>query len=183
MKIKETNFTGLFLGQIEPSRDERGSFTRLFCPRKISETCFKGSVAQVNLSQTHKVGTVRGLHYQKPPMAEDKVILCLNGKVFDVAVDLRKGSSTFLKSFSVVLSAEQGNVIVIPQGFAHGFQVLEMDSELIYFHSQFYHPEAEAGLKFDDPRLQINWPLPVASLSQRDKSFPLLDLNFEGFKI
>ena len=140
-------------------------------------------VAQVNHSLTRKRGAVRGLHFQHPPHAEDKYVSCLRGAVYDVAVDLRRGSPTFLRWHAQTLSAENGCSLLIPQGFAHGFQALKPESELIYLHSRAYAPEAEGGLHAADPRLAVEWPLPVGDLSARDAHHPLLDAGFSGLNV
>jgi dTDP-4-dehydrorhamnose 3,5-epimerase len=120
------------------------------------------------------------MHFQYHPFSEIKIIRCLKGRVFDVIVDARKGSSTFLKWQSIELSPESDNMIYIPEGFAHGFQTLEPDSELLYFHSNFYHPSSEGGLRFDDPAINIAWPLPAVNMSPKDMNYPLLQPSFGG---
>ena len=131
-------------------------------------------IAQVNLSRTEAVGTIRGLHLQAEPHSEAKLVRCLRGRVWDVAVDLRTDSTTYGQSHALELSPDQGNALLIPEGCAHGFQVLEPGSELLYLHSGAWVPEAETGVRWDDPQLAIAWPLPVAGLSDRDRNLPLL---------
>jgi dTDP-4-dehydrorhamnose 3,5-epimerase len=126
---------------------------------------------------------VRGLHYQRPPQAEAKWVRCLKGRVFDVAVDLRRGSPTFLKWHAVELDGVSMNALLIPEGCAHGFQVLEPESELLYLHTATYTPGLEGAARYDDPRLAIRWPLPVTDLSERDRTHPLLDDSFEGISV
>jgi dTDP-4-dehydrorhamnose 3,5-epimerase len=154
--------------------DNRGAFGRLFCPEELEPVWQNRPNCQINYSYTRQLGALRGLHLQLPPHAEAKLIRCLRGRVWDIAVDLRPTSPTFLSWAAVELSAQLHNAILIPEGCAHGFQVLEPDSELLYLHSAFYHPETEAGLRWDDPRLKITWPLEVTDLSERDRQHPLL---------
>ena len=135
---------------------------------------------QINHSRTAAVGTVRGMHFQNPPHAEMKLVRCLKGRVWDVAVDLRAGSPTFLRWHAEVLAADNARMLVVPEGCAHGFQVLEPESELLYLHTANYAPEAEGGVFCEDPRLGIAWPLPVEGLSRRDLSFAPIATNFTG---
>ncbi len=137
-------------------------------------------IRQINQSITRQKGAVRGLHYQKSPALEAKIVRCLRGRVFDVMVDLRADSPTFLKHQAVELSAENAQAVYIPEGFAHGFQALEEDCELLYLHMTPYSKEYEGGLRYDDPKLGIQWPLAATQLSQRDTGFPLLDPSFRG---
>src|SRR4030095_15392058 len=129
---------------------------------------------------TAKKGTIRGMHFQLPPYREIKMVRCIRGKVFDVIIDIRKGSATFLKWFGVELSPAALNMIYIPEGFAHGFQALHDESELLYHHSEFYTPNAESGIRYDDPAINIEWPLEVTSVSERDLNHPLLTEKFKG---
>ena len=137
-------------------------------------------ILQINYSKTDTVGAVRGMHFQHPPYSEMKFVRCLKGKVWDVAVDLRAGSKTFLKWHAVELSRSNNLMMVIPEGFAHGFQSLEEESELLYLHTGFYNPEAEDGLNYGDPRININWPLPVTDLSSRDTRQVLIGRDYPG---
>lgn len=166
--------------QSEPVEDYRGAFARLFCDRELADVCGARSIVQINHSRTSTVGAVRGMHFQYAPHAEMKFVRCLRGRVWDVALDLRRGSPTFLNWHGEDLSPERGNMLVIPEGCAHGFQVLEPDSELLYFHTAHYAKSAEGGVRFDDPAVGIGWPLPVVDLSQRDRTHPLLDAAFAG---
>jgi len=135
---------------------------------------------QMNHSFTKDKGAIRGMHYQLPPFSEIKMVRCIAGAVFDVIIDLQKDSPTFLQWVGTELSAQNKKMLYIPEGFAHGFQTLGNDCELIYHHSQFYTPGAEGGIKFDDPKININWPLAVTNISERDSRHPLLDENFKG---
>lgn len=172
---------GLVTFDTDVRHDNRGSFTRLFCTKELESTLGHRKITQINRSVTHQVGAVRGLHFQNPPHSETKIVRCLRGRVFDVVVDIRMGSPTLLNWFGVELSAEKDNAIVIPEGFAHGFQVLEPDSELLYLHTAFYEPSAEGGLLFNDAAIGINWPVEPQDLSERDLSYALIDkLRFQG---
>lgn len=160
--------------------DARGFLSRIFCAKALAEAGWNVPIAQINHTLTAQAGTVRGMHYQNPPHAELKLVSCLRGKVWDVAVDLRAHSPTFLHWHAETLSPENGNALLLPRGFAHGFQALTDNCELLYLHSAAYAPEAEAGLRFDDPGLAIHWPLPVAQLSARDQAHPVLNGGFKG---
>ena len=161
-------------------RDERGYLTRLFDPADLRDFGWDGPVMQVNETGTDRAGIVRGLHFQHPPHAELKLVTCTAGRILDVAVDVRRGSPTFLSHVAVELSAENGRSLMIPRGFAHGFQALSDDVRMIYVHSESHHPEAEAGLAPEDPALGIAWPLPVHGLSPRDSAHPPLTPDFAG---
>ena len=156
--------------------DHRGVFFNAFRGHEpaFSETWGNRPIAQVNLSRTETVGTIRGLHLQAPPHSEAKLVRCLHGRVWDVAVDLRPGSATYGRWHAVELSPAAVNALLIPEGCAHGFQVLEPGSELLYLHSGAWVPEAETGVRFNDPKLAIAWPLPPTGLSERDLALPLL---------
>ena len=170
------------LKRIERQRvgDARGYLERLFCAGELRAAGWTGSVAQINHASTATKGTVRGLHFQLPPYAEAKLVSCIRGEVFDVAVDIRAGSPTFLRWHGERLSADNNCALLIPEGFAHGFQALSDAAELIYCHSAPYNAAAEGGLDPQDPRLGIDWPLPVAGLSVRDTGHPRLDSSFAG---
>lgn len=178
--ILATPIAGLHVLQRKPTGDERGYLERLFCAEELQALVTGKRIAQVNHTLTVRRGTVRGLHFQHPPHAETKFVHCLRGEVFDVAVDLRRGSPTFLRWHAEVLSAANHRTFVIPEGFAHGFQTLSDDSEMLYFHTAAYRQEAEGGLHVEDPRLAIRWPLPVAGLSPRDAAHAPLGDAFCG---
>jgi dTDP-4-dehydrorhamnose 3,5-epimerase len=163
-----------------PIVDERGALQRLFCNQELGEVLAGRSIVQINRSLTKEVGCIRGLHFQWPPHAEAKLVRCLSGRIWDVAVDLRVGSPTFLQWHAVELSPENSRMLLIPEGFAHGFQALEPDSEVLYFHTAHYAPDAEAGFRWDDPTFAITWPLAVSSISSRDSSLPILTPDFIG---
>lgn len=183
MKVQELPLQGLRLVEIDVVADVRGRFERLF--RESDWTGVRPSLhfMQVNLSTTTRRGTVRGMHFQRPPASEAKLIRCVRGRVHDVAVDLRVGSPTFLQWHAVELDAEQPREVFIPEGFAHGFQALADDAQLLYLHTAPWTPDCEGGLRPDDPRLGITWPLPVTGLSERDRSHPLLSDSFPGIAV
>lgn len=171
---------GLHLVQRHRLSDSRGDLSRIFCAQELSGIGWTQPIAQINHTRTVKRGTVRGLHYQKPPHAEAKLVTCIRGEVWDLALDLRQGSTTFLQWHAQHLSADNGCALLIAQGFAHGFQALSDDAELLYCHTAAYAPEFEAGLSPSDPRLAIVWPLPIADLSPRDAAHFGLTSAFEG---
>ncbi len=183
MKFAETALPGLFQVELEPFSDERGWFSRTYCEREFAGIGFTGRFVQINHSFNRCKGTFRGFHYQEPPMHETKLIRCLAGSVLDAVVDVRKGSPTFLKSHMVELSAENRRMLLIPAGFAHGFLTLTDDASLIYHHSQFYSKEHERGVRYDDPRIQLAWPIPISVISDRDLSLPALSDDFDGITI
>jgi dTDP-4-dehydrorhamnose 3,5-epimerase len=164
----------------QPARDERGWFARLFCQRELAELNGGRPIQQINSSFTAKRGALRGLHFQHPPHAEDKVVRCLAGRVFDVMLDMRRGSPTFARWHAVVLDAAEMNMIYIPKGFAHGFQTLEDNCQILYLHTAFHAPEAEGGVRYDSPSLGIEWPIAVTELSQRDQHLPVFDPSSGG---
>jgi dTDP-4-dehydrorhamnose 3,5-epimerase len=163
--------------------DERGFFERIYCADELADVLGARRIVQVNRTLTRTRGAVRGMHFQAPPCAELKVVTCLRGAVFDVAVDVRKGSPTFLQSHGEILSAENVRSMVIPEGFAHGFQALTDDVELLYCHTARYEPSAERGLRPTDPRLSIPWPQPITSMSARDENQPLIAPEFGGLEL
>ena len=169
--------------QRQPLGDQRGFLVRLFCAQELAQAGWHTPVAQINQTLTRQRGTVRGLHYQNTPAAEMKLVTCIRGAVWDVAVDLRAGSPTFLQWHAQQLSADNQLALLIPEGCAHGFQTLSDDAELLYCHSMAYAPQADAGLNPLDPRLAISWPLPVAMVSDRDTRQPSVDARFEGVQV
>ena len=183
MIFRELDIKNLFIIEPEPFLDSRGKFYRIFCKSELEEVGISREIVQVNQSFTKHKGAIRGLHYQKPPKAEMKIIKCLNGAIFDVAIDLRKDSPTLFKWHGEVLSAENMKMICIPEGFAHGFQALENNSELLYLHSEFYSPKHETGIRYDDPSINIKWPLEITDVSNRDKQLLLIDKNFKGIEL
>jgi len=180
MIIHPTPIAGLVLAESKAFKDERGAFARLFCEQALSSVIGGRKIVQINHSCTAVAGAVRGLHFQHAPHAEMKLVGCLKGKVWDVAVDLRPQSPSYKRWFAQELSPQNAHMMVIPEGFAHGFQVLEAGSELLYLHTAFYKPESEGGLRHDDPDLGIAWPLPVTDISTRDSSHAYIDTSFRG---
>lgn len=181
--VSATPLPGLVRVERQRIEDERGFLSRLFCAEELAAAGWAGPVAQINHTCTRQAGTVRGLHYQKPPHAEIKLVSCVRGRVWDVAVDLRPDSPTYLRWHGQELSADNRCALLIPRGFAHGFQVLSEEAELLYCHSSVYAPQAEAGLRPEDQRLGLDWPLPVRGLSARDAGHPLIDTRFEGVRL
>ncbi|APW36636.1 dTDP-4-dehydrorhamnose 3,5-epimerase [Rhodoferax koreense] len=181
--ISDTPRIGLKLIERHPLGDARGFLSRLFCAEELSAAGWRVPIAQINHTFTAARGTVRGLHYQLPPHAEMKLVSCLRGAVWDVAVDLRAGSPTYLQWHAEILSAENHRALLIPEGFAHGFQTQSDDVEMLYCHSSFYAPAAEAGLNPQDPRVAVAWPLAVQGLSPRDAGHPMIDAQFEGVRL
>jgi len=180
LTVTPTPLAGLQVVQRKRLEDSRGFFSRVFCAEELAEAGFARPVAQVNLTLTRQRGAVRGLHFQYPPHAEDKIVSCLRGEVFDVAVDLRRGSPTFMRWHAERLSADNQRSLLIPQGFAHGFQALSEDCELLYLHSMPHAPSAEGALNVRDPSLAIAWPLPITDLSPRDASHEYVGASFPG---
>ena len=174
MEIRKTNIPDLNIVIGKRVSDDRGSLARYFCKRELSLILNKRNIVQINHTITKKIGSIRGMHFQYAPHMEMKIIKCIRGSIWDVAVDLRKDSQTYLKWHAEYLSPKEEKLYVIPEGFAHGFQVLEGDSELLYFHTEYYSPEHEGGIRFDDPEVNIQWPLEPTDISKRDLSHPLL---------
>jgi dTDP-4-dehydrorhamnose 3,5-epimerase len=163
--------------------DTRGFLSRLFCAHELALAGWVKPISQINFTFTAKKSTVRGLHFQHPPNAEMKLVSCLRGEVWDVAVDLRYGSPTYLKWQAQLLSAENGFAFLIPEGFAHGFQTLTDDVELLYCHSSAHSLQSEGSLNPTDPLLKIDWPMPITELSLRDAQSGLIGKDFEGVRI
>lgn len=183
LKIHTTPMNGLALVESFPVSDDRGQFTRIFCEEESAALRPNVAWKQINLSRTYSKGAVRGLHFQYPPAAEAKLIRCLRGKIFDVAVDLRADSATRFRWYSVELTEDNNLGIFIPEGFAHGFQALCDDVQLLYMHTQVWHPHLEGSIRYNDPTLSIDWPLAVARISEKDSIASLLDSDFAGIKL
>lgn len=175
-----TPLTGLKLVQRKAIEDHRGFLSRFYCVEEFAEAGITKPIAQINHTLTRKKGAVRGLHFQHPPHVETKLVSCLRGEIWDMAVDLRRDSPTFLQWYGEILSAANRKSLLIPEGYAHGFQALTEDCELIYLHTAAYHPEAEGALNVTDPRLSISWPLPIDDLSERDRNHPFISSSFQG---
>jgi dTDP-4-dehydrorhamnose 3,5-epimerase len=172
MIFHETSLAGAFVVEIEPHADERGFFARTWCRRELAERGLDTDIAQTSLSFNKAKGTLRGMHYQRPPHEEVKLVRCTRGAVWDVIIDLRPASPTYRSWEGFELTAENRRQLYIPKGFAHGFQTLADATELHYQISAFHAPEAAAGLRHDDPAFGIRWPLPVAVISERDRAWP-----------
>jgi dTDP-4-dehydrorhamnose 3,5-epimerase len=181
--VLRTPIDGLVILTRKPVGDQRGFLERLYCANDLRDVTGGLPIAQINRTLTSARGTVRGMHFQHPPHAELKLVTCLRGEVFDVAVDLRVGSPTFLRWHSVLLTEDNATTFVIPRGFAHGFQTMTDDCELLYVHSAAYRAEAEGGLNPRDPRLGIAWPSPITDLSERDASHPMITEQFRGIAL
>ncbi len=183
MIIKKIPIKNSYIIEHEPFIDDRGVFNRVFCSEELENIMVNKKIIQINHSLTIQKGALRGLHFQNPPMAEIKMVKCLRGSVFDVMVDLRRDSSTFLKWHGEILSAKNNKMMCIPEGCAHGFQTLEEKSELLYFHTEKYDQQLERGLKYDDPLLNILWPMEVTDISIKDQNHLLLSKGFKGINL
>ncbi len=181
-EIINTNFDGLKVIKRVPFRDERGFFERVFCKDNLNQIIGNKNIIQINHSKTNKKATVRGLHYQINPYSEIKIVSCLKGEVWDVVVDLRTESSTYLKHYSIYLKEDNFKSLLIPKGFAHGFQSLTENCELLYLHTERYQKEYERGINPIDPAIGIEWPLAIGQLSNRDKAHQMIDEKFLGIK-
>lgn len=173
----------LLVVQRKAIEDDRGFLSRLYCAEEFARAGMDKPIAQINHTLTRKKGAVRGLHFQHAPHAEMKFVSCLKGEVWDVAVDLRKGSSTFLQWHAELLSPSNRKSLLIPEGFAHGFQALTEDCELIYLHTSAYQSACEDALNIVDPKLGIAWPLPISEISERDRNHKLIEQSFQGITI
>jgi dTDP-4-dehydrorhamnose 3,5-epimerase len=178
-----TPLAGLTVLRRAPVGDHRGFLERLFDSEELAALTGGKAIAQVNRTLTAKRGAVRGMHYQHPPHAEVKFVACLRGEVFDVAVDLRRGSPTFLRWHGETLTESDRKTLVIPQGFAHGFQTLSENCELLYFHTASYRADSEGAVNARDPKLGIRWPDAITELSSRDASHPMLTGDFSGIEL
>jgi len=175
-----TQLSGVKLVERSLIEDDRGFFSRFYCVQEFSDVGLDKPIVQINHTLTRKKGAVRGLHFQHPPYAETKLVSCVKGEVWDVAVDIRQGSPTFLKWHGEILSEQNHHSLLIPEGFAHGFQALTNDCELIYLHTESYRAEAEGGLNVEDPMLDIEWPCSIEELSDRDRGHEFLKENYQG---
>ncbi|HLX93842.1 MAG TPA: dTDP-4-dehydrorhamnose 3,5-epimerase [Puia sp.] len=180
MIFSPTSLRGNYTIEPDIHSDERGWFARYYCKREFESIGHREEWLQCNHSYTKSSGSIRGLHYQLPPYEEIKLVRCVRGSVFDVVVDLRKNSPTLMQWHGAELSATNRKMMYIPRGFAHGFQTLSEDCELIYHHTEYYEREHEAGIRYNDPRLGIRWPLEPGVISERDRQHALLDQSFKG---
>jgi len=174
MRFLPTPLYGAFLVQLDRHEDERGYFARSFCQREFAERGLNGRIVQTNISFNRQRGTLRGLHFQVAPHEEAKTVRCTKGAIWDVIVDLRERSSTRFQWFGTELTSDNNCSLYVPEGFAHGFQTLTDDCEVLYLMSEFYHPESSCGLRWDDPRLAISWPLATSIMSDKDRSYSFL---------
>lgn len=172
MVFQDTGLAGAFLVELERIHDERGFFARSWCTREFAERGLNGRLVQCNVSRNRARGTLRGMHYQAAPHEEAKLVRCTMGAIYDVMVDLRPSSRTYLRSFGAELSADNHRALYIPEGFAHGFLTLTDESEVFYQMSEFYAPQTARGLRWNDPLLSIEWPGPVTVISERDRTYP-----------
>ena len=175
--LVDNNISGVCEINISPFEDHRGSFLNIFKAenKEFQKIWGARQIKQINLSHTRNIGTIRGMHMQKDPFAEAKLITCLKGKVFDVAVDLRRNSPTYLKWHSIELESKKFNAIIIPEGCAHGFQTLDKNCELLYLHSNDWIPSSEMGVKYNDPNISIEWPMECTLISKKDSNLPFLE--------
>lgn len=180
MRFIETKLKGAYIINTEPHIDDRGFFNRIYCKKEFSTIGFEDDLVQINHSLNLEKFTTRGFHYQLPPHSEVKIVKCISGKMLDIIIDIRKGSKTFLESLSVELSEENMHMLFIPKGFAHGYQALEDNTQILYFHSAYYTPSHDRGLNMHDPLLKITWPHEPKHLSDRDIKHPFLSQSFSG---
>jgi dTDP-4-dehydrorhamnose 3,5-epimerase len=179
-EIASTPLSGVMQIRRQRLRDDRGYLARVFCAEELSAVGWNMPIAQINLTKTNLAGTVRGMHYQLSPFSECKLVTCLRGEVWDVALDLREDSPTLLQWHALLLSGDNDTAMLLPEGVAHGFQALSADVELLYCHSRPYAAQYERGLNPLDPRIALKWPLAVSEMSPRDRNHPLLSPGFSG---
>ena len=182
MIFEPTPLQGSYLIKLQPIQDERGFFVRTFCKKEFEEIGHEKEFVQMNQSYNKQKGTLRGMHYQLPPHQEIKLVRCIAGSVYDVIIDLRKDSPTYLHYFGAELSAENFCMMYVPEGFAHGFQTLADHTSLLYQHTAFYAPGSEAGLRFDDQRIAITWPMSPTCISEKDQQYPYVMESFTGIQ-
>jgi dTDP-4-dehydrorhamnose 3,5-epimerase len=175
LRFIDTPLIGLYVVEQQILSDDRGSFSRSFCAREFERHHLDATIAQCNISLNAKAGTLRGLHFQAPPHEEAKLVRCTRGAIYDVAVDIRPTSPTYLEWYAIELTPDNNRMMFVPRGFAHGFQTLVDNSEVFYVMFEFYHSESARGLRWNDPALAISWPLADPIISDRDKTHPLLD--------
>jgi len=175
MQFTETRLKGAYILDLERREDSRGFFARAFCQKEFTAHGLKPVIAQANVAYNIKKGTLRGMHFQFPPAAETKLVRCTRGAILDIIVDLRPESPTFLQHIAVELNEENGRSLYVPERFGHGYQALRDNTETSYQVGEFYSPDCESGLMYNDPRLGLQWPLPVAVISEKDQKFKLLE--------
>lgn len=179
MEICRLSLSDAALIKTSPINDHRGSFTRLFCLNELSSVIGTRQIVNVNHSFTHRAGVIRGLHFQRLPHQEMKFVRCLRGSVYDVIVDIRNDSPTYMQWHSHVLNSKNMDMLCVPEGFAHGFQSLEDNCEVIYLSTAYYASNAESGIRYNDPALDIQWPMEVSDISEKDASHPFLENHFQ----
>lgn len=172
MKISKTKIEGVYIIEPEPREDSRGYFARIFAKEELKKAGINFSIVHINRSLSKEKGIIRGMHYQSSPFGEDKIVQCLEGRIFDVALDLRKNSKTFGQWVGQILDSKNKKMMLTPKGCAHGFQTLEKNSLAQYFATQVYSPNHERGIRYNDPRFSIKWPIKKAILSDKDKNYP-----------
>lgn len=180
MKFTQTKLKGAFIINLEQRQDQRGLFARTFCAQEFEAHGLKPTVAQCNLSFNHKQGTLRGMHYQVAPVTETKLVRCTQGAIYDVIIDMRPESPTYMEHIGLELSAENRRALYVPEMFAHGYQALTDRAEVVYQVGEFYTPGHERGLRYNDPTFGIEWPLPVSVISEKDAAWPLFVSVPEG---
>lgn len=183
LKLTRLNLNGVYIVNLGKKIDSRGVFSRLFCAEDMGKILGDRLVVQINYSSNRLAGTIRGLHYQHFPNADMKIVRCVKGAIWDVVVDLRQDSPTFLHWTSIELREHSSDMVIIPEGCAHGFQVLEDNSELLYFHTNYYKKECEGGFIYDDPTFNISWPLEVTEISEKDRNLKRVYKHFNGVKV
>src|SRR6201990_413632 len=180
MIFNETRLKGAFIIELDRKQEERGFFARAFCQKEFRDHGLKSVIAQANLASNARKGTLRGMHFQYPPAAESKLVRCTSGAILDIIVDLRPESPTYLEHVAVELNEDNMTALYVPERFAHGYQVLRDGTDTSYQVGEFYSPSAEGGLRYDDPRLGLKWPLPVAVISPKDQAFrPMSEIENE----
>lgn len=178
----EEPMEGLKVLKLKPITDERGYFQRLLCINEFKELGLTKEIVNINHSKTKDIGTIRGMHFQYPPESEVKIVKCIKGSIFDVVVDIRKNSPTFLQYYAIELNDSNNNMLYVPEGFAHGFQTLREDSEIIYFVTNYYSAKLESGLNPFDKKLNIKWPLTCTNISNKDTNCATIDNDFNGIE-
>jgi dTDP-4-dehydrorhamnose 3,5-epimerase len=182
MQFNPTPLEGAYVIALEKSGDDRGFFARFYCENEFNDAGLETHFVQINNSLTARKGTLRGMHYQLPPAAEVKIVRCIKGALFDVIVDLRPDSATYKRWYGAELTADNRRMMYVPRGFAHGFVTLEDDTEALYLVSAFYSPENERGLKYNDPNINIAWPISPVEISEKDRNWPDLTADFHGIE-
>lgn len=182
MIFTKTHLAGAFVIEMDKKTDSRGFFARVFCRNENHAHTLTTDIVQVNNSFNPKKGTLRGMHYQLPPAEEVKMVRCISGALYDIILDLRPDSETFGESFGIELTAENRQMLYVPQGFAHGIITLEENTELLYFVNNYYTPSEERGLRFDDPKFNLQWPMAYREISEKDRSWPDFDPAYHGIE-